>query len=284
MKPEQVRFNMRQEVRSRLLQYAEEEYRDFSAALIPGAKRLLGVRLPRLREIAKELAKGDWRGEIESAEGECEDVWFEETMLRGMVIGYGTAKSDVTQSEGIRYFEEFVPMIRDWSVCDSFCSSFTFANRHRDAMWETLQRYLYSDREFEVRVSLIMLLNQYLKYDIENRKRPRNKRVAMCDIADSFPNREISVHTVMMYPYLEKILAALNREFYQGYYAQMAAAWLFAETFVCFPYEAVRMLARDCRMDEKTRSKAIQKLRESKTPDAEVKEYLKKRDKLEKWC
>lgn len=60
---------MRKEIRDKIMPYAETEYRDFSAALVPGAKPLLGVRLPKLRAIAKELAKGDWRREVDSAQG-----------------------------------------------------------------------------------------------------------------------------------------------------------------------------------------------------------------------
>lgn len=266
---------MRKEIRDRISQYAEKDYRDFSAALIPGAKQLLGVRLPKLREIAKDIAKGDWRSELESAEGDFADIWFEETMLRGMITGYGTAKKDVTESEGIVYFEKFIPMIDDWSVCDSFCNSFTFANKHRDKVWEVMQKYLYSDKEFEVRVALILLLSQYLKYDSSNKKLSRKRNVSMEDIADSLLNKEASVCTKNQYPYLEKILVVLNREFCQGYYAQMAAAWLLAEAFVCFPYEVNRMLVDDCQLDKQTFNKAIQKIRESLNPDAEVKEYMK---------
>lgn len=267
---------MRTEIRDRLSAYAEAGYRDFSAALVPGAKPLLGVRLPRLREIAKEIAKGDWRSEVDSVEAGCEDVYFEETMLRGMIIGYGTAKKDVTQQEGIQYLERFIPMIDDWSVCDSFCNSFRFANRHRDAVWESLHNYLYSDKEFEVRVALILLLSQFLKFDSVNKKMARNKTVFMAALEKSSENIERSEAAKRQFPYTDKILSALNREFTQGYYAQMAAAWLLAEAFVCFPYEAHALLVNDCRMDKWTYNKAIQKIRESLNIDGEVKEYLKK--------
>ena len=73
---------MEQSVRERLEQLAEPAYREFSAGLLPGTGNILGVRLPRLRALAKELARGDWRAALEQ-----EDVFFEETMLRGMVIG-----------------------------------------------------------------------------------------------------------------------------------------------------------------------------------------------------
>ncbi len=38
-------------------------------------------------------------------------------------------------------------------------------------------------------------------------------RVGMADFADSFPSRELSVCTRAQYPYPEKKLAALDREF-----------------------------------------------------------------------
>lgn len=271
---------MREEIRSILEQYADEKYKGFSAGLIPGAKPLVGVRLPRLRQIAKSIVndkenRARWQEEIISCEGEYEDLFFEETMLRGMLIGYGTAKKEVSCEEGIRYLKSFIPCIDNWSVCDSFCNSFSFANRHRDEVWEFMQPYLYSDREYEVRAALILLLSQYLKYDADNKKIVRNREVSMEDIADSFPNQELSVCTKAKYPYLEKILAALNRTFEQGYYAQMAAAWLMAETFITFPYESARMLSSDCHMDVWTYNKALQKIRESLNPDQAVKEYMK---------
>lgn len=272
---------MRKEIRELLAQYTDTKYKDFSQGLIPGAaKPLMGVRLPQLRQAAKSIVndkenKARWQEEIVSCEGEYEDIYFEETMLRGMLIGYGTAKKGFSYEEGIAYLKSFIPHIDNWSVCDSFCNSFTFANRYRDEVWEFMQPYLYSDREYEVRVSLILLLSQYLKYDTDNKKIARNRTIGVGDIADSFPNKEYSVCTRAQYPYLDKILATLNRTFEQGYYAQMAAAWLMAETFVCFPYESTRMLAENCQMDEWTYNKTLQKIRESLNPDQKVKEYMK---------
>ncbi len=271
---------MREEIRTILAQYADEKYRDFSAGLIPGAKPLLGVRLPQLRRIAKSIVndkenKIKWRDEIASYDGAYADIYFEETMLRGMMIGYGTAKKGISCEEGLVCFKSFVPYIDNWSVCDSFCNSFTFANRYRDEVWEFMQPYLYSEQEYEVRVALILLLSQYLKYDINHKKIARNRKVSMADISNSFLNQERSVSTKEQYPYLERILATLDREFCQGYYAQMAAAWLMAETFVCFPYESTQMLSKECHMDAWTYNKALQKIRESLNPDPEVKEYVK---------
>ena len=69
--------------------------------------------------------------------------------------------------------------------------------------------------------------------------------------------------------YLEKILGVLDREFQEGYYAQMAAAWLLAELFVTFPARTFQAL-KTLRLDPFTRKKAVQKIRESRIPDSGV--------------
>lgn len=260
---------MREEIRNRLVEQSEAAYRDFSTALIPESKPLLGVRLPVLRNMAKELVKNAaWRQEIGSYEGNYEDIYFEETMLRGLIIGYGTVKEE--PETALKLLEEFIPYVDNWSVCDCFCSSFTFASKHRDVVWDFLQSYLFSEKEFEVRVAVILLLNQYLKFDRNGKKMPRKRIITMEDV-----QRDTSKDNLQEYPYLERILEALNREYHQGYYAQMAAAWTTAEAFVMFPYETVQMLQNNCRMDTWTYNKTLQKICESKNPDLDVKKYIK---------
>lgn len=260
---------MREHIRESLIQHAESSYKEFSSALIPESGPLLGVRLPMLRTLAKEIVKnGDWKSEISSFKGEYEDLYFEETMLRGMIIGYGTEKGEL--KEGLGYVADFIPYVDNWSVCDSFCTSFLLAGRHRAEAWEFLQNYLYSGKEFEVRVALITLLAQYLKYDGRGKKLSRKRAVIMEDVW-----RNTYEQNRADFPYMERILKALNRPYTQGYYAQMAAAWTAAESFVTFPYETAQMLTGDCRMDDWTYNKALQKICESRNPDEEVKAYVR---------
>lgn len=267
---------MRAEIRQQLTALAEESYRDFSAGLLPELSRpMLGVRLPKLRRIAKELVRGDWRSEVLAFEGAYRDIYFEELMLRAMTIGYGTQKEEVSADEGLSFLRMIIPHIDNWSVCDSFCNSFGFARRYPAQVWETLQEYLYSEHEFEVRVGIILLLTQYLRYDENGEKQQRNKEVRRADFEENTENLQQAAQRVKQYPYLGKILAVLNRPYSQGYYAQMAAAWTTAEAFVLFPYEAHKMLTQDNKMDKWTYHKALQKICESRNPDAAVKQYIK---------
>ena len=80
---------MKDYIRNELLTMGESSLREFSSSLIPGAKNMIGVRLPRLREYAKRLAVSEGEKALEG-----DDIYYEETMLRGMVIGY--LKTDIT--------------------------------------------------------------------------------------------------------------------------------------------------------------------------------------------
>ncbi len=141
-------------IRAELEALAEEKYKSFSSALIPGEDNMLGVRLPALRGMAKKLAKGDWREYLEQAS----DDSMEEIVLQGMTIGYVKAEF----RELIPYLDAFVPKIRNWSVCDSTCNSLKIAKKEPEAVWEYLQTYLASEQEFEVRFGLVMLLSHFV--------------------------------------------------------------------------------------------------------------------------
>ena len=53
---------MEKTIRNRLLSMREpkDPYRNFSKSLIPGVQEMIGIRLPELRKLAKELALSDW--------------------------------------------------------------------------------------------------------------------------------------------------------------------------------------------------------------------------------
>ncbi len=145
---------MHQSIRERLMALAEPSYRDFSAKLLPDHVNLLGVRLPHLRRLAKEIAKGNYREYLQTAS----DQFFEEVLLQGMVIG--AVKTDLTES--FQLISSFLPKIDNWSVCDSFCVSLKPLARHPDDLWDFVTPYLASEEEFSVRFALVMLLDYFI--------------------------------------------------------------------------------------------------------------------------
>lgn len=142
-------------IRERILKMIDSDYQKFSSALIPNVDNVLGVRMPELRKVAKEIAKGDWRSYLKNAE----DEYFEEVMLQGLVIGYVNA--DIEELLG--YVAAFVPKIDNWSVCDSFCVGLKFTKQHKERVWSFLQPYVVSENEYELRFGVVMVLDYYIE-------------------------------------------------------------------------------------------------------------------------
>lgn len=154
-------MNLVLEVRRELETMAEPAYQKFSSALIPGEANLLGVRLPKLRAIAKRIAKTDIWQEYLAAE----PYYFEETMLQGMLIGAVKLPAE----ERLSCIKAFIPRIHNWSVCDSFVSGLKFTNKHPELVWSFIQPYLKSDEAFSIRFAVVMMMNYYLTDDYIDR-------------------------------------------------------------------------------------------------------------------
>lgn len=146
-----------QQIRAYLEAHAEEKFQKFTSGLIPGTDPILGVRMPVLRSLAKQLARGDWRMYLKEARGDS----YEELCLQGLVLGY--VKGDI--QEILLYAAQFIPKIHDWSVNDSFCATFKIAQRQREAVWDFLMQYKDSENEFAQRVVAVMLMDHFLVED-----------------------------------------------------------------------------------------------------------------------
>lgn len=144
---------MEQTIRLRLQAMAEPAYRDFSAALVPGCENMLGVRIPKLRALAKELSRGDWQAALEGS-----DESFEECLLRGFVVA-GAKLTDEARMELVR---DFVPRIENWSVCDCFCVSLHCMKQRPAVWWPLLTDYAQSEAEFPIRFAVVCMLGHYL--------------------------------------------------------------------------------------------------------------------------
>ena len=150
---------------------ADGKYRDFHSSLVPNEEkdRILGVRMPRLREIAKEIGRNDARGFLEI----CGDDYYEERILRAIVTG-------LIKPEGfddLRALSDgFLPYVNSWAVCDCFCSGLKGVKKYRAEFFEHIGEYL-SGGDWEQRVALVLMLNYYLDDEYIDRVLERTDKV-----------------------------------------------------------------------------------------------------------
>lgn len=139
---------------TQLGQYSDPKYRAFHSGLGVGSAYLYGVRTPKLREMAKRISAGDWRSYLEVAQ----DNSYEEIMLQGMVITQAKCELE----EILTYAELFVEKIDNWAICDTFCAGFKAARENRKQVLSFLKKYVVSEKEFERRFAVVMLMDYFL--------------------------------------------------------------------------------------------------------------------------
>ena len=103
-------------LRERLFELEDLEYKSFSSKLTRTKYPIIGVRVPLLKNLAKGLKKEDVS--FDNA------YYFEEIMVEGLLIGYLNNIDEVI--EKLKYF---VPKIDDWSVCDSCCANLKISKK-----------------------------------------------------------------------------------------------------------------------------------------------------------
>ena len=142
-------------IKQQILSKAEKDYRKFSQSLIPNINNVLGVRLPVLRKIAKESdTKENWQKFLTQNTFE----YMEETMLQAMVIGLVK-----DEPENILVMvKDFVPKINNWSVCDCFCAGLKFTQSNKKLVWNFIQPYFKSEKEYDIRFAYVMLLEHFI--------------------------------------------------------------------------------------------------------------------------
>lgn len=146
------------ELRCALQQMAEPKYKEFNEKIVKGKLEILGIRIPVLRKIAKEIAKGNFKEFIKT----CIPVYHEELLLLGIVV----AISDMEYVDFKMEMNDFVKRIENWAVCDTFCSSIKKQiKQNKQEFWNDMTLYLRSKNDWIVRVALVSMLQYYLEED-----------------------------------------------------------------------------------------------------------------------
>ena len=220
-----------EEIKIQLNKLADERYKKFHTSLCPNTTGIIGVRIPKLRNIAKQIANENWKEYLSYAV----DDSYEEIMLQGMVIGL----SKMTIEEFKHYLTNFIPKINNWAVCDTTVAGLKLTKKYSKEMWNFLKPYLNSDKEFELRFGIVMLLDFYITDE-----------------------------------YIDEVLKILNNIKHEGYYVKMAVAWAISICFIKYPEKTMKLLLNN-NLDNFTYNKSLQKIIESYRVDDKTKNKIK---------
>ena len=225
------------EIEEKLKSFSDNKYLEFSKStgVANGeSKEALGIRIPVLRSFAKELIK---EYELDYLLDNINENYYEEVMLKGMLIN---SKKKIDWEDLEKYIKYYVPKITDWALCDTFCSGLKISKKYLNEIWELISEYLKSDKEFEVRFALVMILNYFLAEE-----------------------------------YIDKVFEIIDDVKLDKYYVKMANAWLISYCAINHYEKTYKFMKNNTKLDVWTYNKGIQKSLESYRIAKEHKEKLR---------
>lgn len=141
-------------IQERLFSLKDETYRAFHARLIPNipSERVIGVRTPQLRALAKEFAGTDAAADFLAV---LPHTYFEEMQLHSFLIAQ---YSDF--EETLDAVNRFLPYIDNWATCDQL-SPKAF-RKYPEQLLPAIRKWLAANETYTVRFGIGMLMNHFL--------------------------------------------------------------------------------------------------------------------------
>lgn len=203
-------------------------------------RRVLGLHAPEMKQVAKLLSQEGC--EIVLPDGKhqkcsngidaihafettpSKSLCYEETVIWGYLIN--TAKCTIT--ERFTMLEHFIPVLDNWAVCDSYCAHAKWmARADKKILWEFLQRWFHSDREFEVRFAVVISMCYFLSEEWIDQVFQRLDNLNFDHIKSDYKTTKGKPTT----PQQGTVPGA------EPYYVRMGVAWLLATALAKFPDE-----------------------------------------------
>lgn len=144
-------------IHERLLELKNEEYRQFTARLVPNipAETIIGLKTPEMRAIAKEIFTGNYRDEFLNA---LPHEYYEENLIHFFVI---SMIKDF--EECIQRVEAFLPYVDCWPVSDQATPK-SFRKNH-EKLLPYIRKWISSEHVYTARFGIRMLMNEFLGED-----------------------------------------------------------------------------------------------------------------------
>lgn len=139
----------------KLVTLGDEGYRDFTGSLIPNLdkERIIGIRIPILRKLAKEV----WKEDLQACQEFLQDLphfYFEENNLQVLLIS-NMADFDQALEES----EKFIPHLDNWASCDLLLPK-AFKGREED-LQARIEEWLGAEEVYVRRWAIRLLIAFY---------------------------------------------------------------------------------------------------------------------------
>ena len=147
-------FESNEQLKSYLFERSSESLKDFNGRIMASPVPVIGVKIPVLKEIAKEAAREDLNAFLSVLSRDT----FEEKILFGAAIGY----AKISDGERVKLIAEYLTFADSWAAIDCAVSTYKFISKNKPLYLKEVERYLKSGGEFQVRFALVVLLGYFI--------------------------------------------------------------------------------------------------------------------------
>ncbi len=146
--------NSLSEIQHRLFAIQDTGYRDFHSRLMPTVdnEKIIGVRIPQLRALAKEIAGSPLAEQFISC---LPHRYYEEDNLHAFLIEHIKDYSRCIDALNI-----FLPYVNNWATCDSMSPK--VFRKHLPELLIQIKLWISSDKAYTVRYGIGILMKYYL--------------------------------------------------------------------------------------------------------------------------
>ncbi len=146
-------------VRDRLLEKRDPQYQEFQSRLVPNIDKdkILGVRTPALRQIAKEVFK--------TPEGKEFLDTLPHNLYEENLVHFFMVAMIKDFDECIKEVERFLPYVDCWPVSDQ--SSPKCFKKNHEKVLPYVKKWIASDHVYTARFGMRILMNEFLDSDFE---------------------------------------------------------------------------------------------------------------------
>jgi len=136
-----------------LFSIKEEKYKLFQQNIIPN-KNIIGIRTDKLKKIAKEIVKGNYKEFLSI----IENNYYEENILYGLIL---TNIKDINIL--INYLDKYILIIDNWASCDLTISNLKIVKQYKDTFYNYILDNIYNNYPYTRRFCYVLLLNYYIE-------------------------------------------------------------------------------------------------------------------------
>ena len=139
---------------TKLVSLADDKYREFSIRGIPCDRPFLGVRIPQIRKLVKEIPSEQLEEFIKA-----KPLAIEEVIARSFAI------ARLPYEKMLEKFNSQIQYLDNWCTVDTFCAALrkTVKHHEEDFLDKKVENLLSSKDEFAVRAGVVCLLDFYVK-------------------------------------------------------------------------------------------------------------------------